>query len=108
MALFLASLTSGVAIGLLYGLLAFCIVFLFKTTSVANFAMGNMATFATFLVYQLMAVTGIGIASAALIGLLAAGAFGAFVYLVALRPTTRSATSTSSCAPSRSTFCCSR
>ena len=54
MSLLVASAISGVAVGLLYGLLAFSIVFLYKTTGVANFAMGNMATFATFVVFHLM------------------------------------------------------
>jgi branched-chain amino acid transport system permease protein len=71
MSLLIASAISGVAVGLLYGLLAFSIVFLYKTTGVANFAMGNMATFATFVVFHLMgpwaAVAGLG--AAALLGL---------------------------------------
>src|SRR3981081_4682621 len=71
MSLLVASAISGVAVGLLYGLLAFSIVFLYKTTGVANFAMGNMATFATFVVFHLMgpwaAVAGLG--AAALLGL---------------------------------------
>ena len=86
MTLLLATLISGVAVGLLYGLLAFCIVFLFKTTGIANFAMGNMATFATFIVYHLMALTGFGLVAAVLAGMLAAAALGAFIYIIALRP----------------------
>lgn len=83
MTLFIASVASGVAIGLLYGLLAFSIVLLYKTTGVANFAIGNMATFATFVVFHLMASTG-GVAS--LIGLAAAGLLGAAIYVLIMRP----------------------
>jgi branched-chain amino acid transport system permease protein len=71
MSLLVATAVSGVAVGLLYGLLAFSIVFLYKTTGVANFAMGNMATFATFVVFHLLGpwATVVGVVAAALLGL---------------------------------------
>lgn len=82
MTLLIASLISGVAVGLLYGLLAFAIVFLYKTTGVANFAMGNMATFATFVVFHFLGPLG---AWAALAGLAAAALLGLAVYTLGLR-----------------------
>lgn len=82
MTLLIASLISGVAVGLLYGLLAFAIVFLYKTTGVANFSMGNMATFATFVVFHFLGPLG---AWAALAGLVAAALLGLAVYTLGLR-----------------------
>jgi branched-chain amino acid transport system permease protein len=80
--LFIASMVSGIAVGLLYGLLAFSIVFLYKTTGVANFAMGNMATFATFVVFHLSAALG---GWAVLAGFVPAALLGLAIYGLALR-----------------------
>jgi branched-chain amino acid transport system permease protein len=82
MTLLIASVISGIAVGLLYGLLAFSIVFLYKTTGVANFAMGNMATFAAFVVFHLLGPLGGG---AMVAGLAGAALLGLAIYGLALR-----------------------
>jgi branched-chain amino acid transport system permease protein len=76
---------SGIAFGLLIGLLAFILVFLYKTTGVANFAVGNIGMFDTFMVYELWK-SGLGIWEAAGLGLLCSAVFGVLIYQVVLRP----------------------
>lgn len=85
MGLAISVIVSGTAFGLLIGMLAFVLVFLYKTTGVANFAVGNIGMFETFIVYQIHK-SGLGIWPSALLGLLFSAAFGAGVYLVVLRP----------------------
>ncbi len=53
MGLAISVVVSGIAFGLLIGLLAFILVFLYKTTGIANFAVGNIGMFDTFMVYEL-------------------------------------------------------
>jgi branched-chain amino acid transport system permease protein len=47
----MSSIVSGIAVGLLYGLLGFAIVLIFKATGVANFAQGSIGTLLTMTVY---------------------------------------------------------
>ena len=47
-----SALITGVQLGLLYGLLALGLVVLYKATGIANFAVGGMATFCAFAVFQ--------------------------------------------------------
>jgi branched-chain amino acid transport system permease protein len=86
MGLFFGTLVSGIAVGLLYGLLAFSIVFLFKTTGVANFAVGSMATMATFFVFHLISASSLAPITAFVLGLAAAVGLGALLYVLAIRP----------------------
>jgi branched-chain amino acid transport system permease protein len=76
---------SGVAFGLLIGLLAFILVFLYKTTGVANFAVGNIGMFETFIVWRLW-TSDLGIWPAIGIGVLCSVAFGVLIYQLTLRP----------------------
>ncbi|HEX4832442.1 MAG TPA: branched-chain amino acid ABC transporter permease [Trebonia sp.] len=85
MGLAISVIVSGIAFGLLIGILAFTLVFLYKTTGVANFAIGNIGMFEAFMVYELYE-SGLGIWPAALIGVVLSVVFGALVYLVVLRP----------------------
>jgi branched-chain amino acid transport system permease protein len=84
--LFAGTLIAGLGLGLLYGLLAFAFVLIFKTTGVANFATGNIAMFGTFIIYRVMRDTGAGIWPSAAVGLVGAALLGLAVYLIALRP----------------------
>ena len=84
MGLAISVIVSGIAFGLLIGILAFTLVFLYKTTGVANFAIGNIGMFETFLVYELYK-SGLGIWPAAAIGLVCSAVFGGLVYIVILR-----------------------
>jgi branched-chain amino acid transport system permease protein len=85
MGLAISVIVSGIAFGLLIGMLAFILVFLYKTTGVANFAVGNIGMFETFIVYELY-TDGLGIWRAAGIGLLCGAVFGVLVYQIVLRP----------------------
>lgn len=85
MGLAISVIVSGIAFGLLIGMLAFILVFLYKTTGVANFAVGNIGMFETFIVYELYK-SGLGIWPAAGIGLLCSAVFGMVIYQVVLRP----------------------
>ena len=85
MGLAISVIVSGIAFGLLIGILAFTLVFLYKTTGVANFAIGNIGMFETFIVYELYK-SSLGIWPAAGIGVAASVVFGALIYLVVLRP----------------------
>ncbi len=85
MGLAISVIVSGIAFGLLIGMLAFILVFLYKTTGVANFAVGNIGMFETFIVYELWK-SGMGIWPAAGIGLVCSAVFGLLIYQVVLRP----------------------
>ena len=51
MTLFLSAVLSGLSIGLIYGLLGFSIVVLYRATGVVSFAQSSIAMFTTFVVY---------------------------------------------------------
>lgn len=85
MALLIGAAIGGVTLGLIYGFLGFSIVLLYKATGVANFAQGNIATFATFLVYFVIKGTGLNIYAAIAIGVPMALALGAALYFLTIR-----------------------
>lgn len=85
MTLLIPTVVSGIVVGLLYGLLAFSIVFLFKATGVANFAQGNIATFTAFMVYLFAVHAHLGLWLSIGIGAVGAAAFGVLLYFLALR-----------------------
>ncbi len=85
MSLAISVIVSGISFGLVIGIVGFGLVFLYKTTGVANFAVGNMAMFETFIVYELWK-GGIGIWPSVAIGMVLGGVFALLVYLGALRP----------------------
>lgn len=77
---------SGVAVGLVYGMLAFSIVLLFKASGIPNFAQGNIATFGTFIVYLLAVRTGLPLAVALALGFVGTAALGVVIYLGGMLP----------------------
>lgn len=85
MGLVISVIVSGIAIGLLIGMLSFVLVFLNKTTGVANFAIGNIGMFEAFAVYRLYEA-GLGIWVAVVLGLVLSMVFGALIYQVVMRP----------------------
>jgi branched-chain amino acid transport system permease protein len=85
MGLAISVIVSGIAFGLLIGMLAFILVFLYKTTGVANFAVGNIGMFETFIVFELWK-SGMGLWPAAGIGMVCSAVFGVLIYQLVLRP----------------------
>ncbi len=89
MGLLAAAVVSGLAVGLLYGLFALSIVILYKSTGVANFAQGNMATLFAFIVYFLAQYTGgqmgIGLLAVLAVGVVISAVGGVAIYLLTLR-----------------------
>jgi branched-chain amino acid transport system permease protein len=86
-AFFLTCLVSGIGVGLLYGLLAFAVVLLYKSTGVANFAQGNLATLGAFFVWVLVVHQyDLPLWAGILLGLVLTAACGAFMYYVIMRP----------------------
>lgn len=85
MDLAISVIVSGIAIGLLIGLLSFVLVFLNKTTGIANFAIGNIGMFEAFIVYEL-SLSGLNVWVAVVIGLVVSMVLGALVYQVVMRP----------------------
>jgi branched-chain amino acid transport system permease protein len=81
-----AAAISGVAVGLLYGMLAFSIVLLFKASGIPNFAQGNIATFGTFIVYLLAVRSGLPLAAAIVLGFVGTAALGVVIYAGAILP----------------------
>ena len=81
-----AAAISGVAVGFVYGMLAFSIVLLFKASGIPNFAQGNIATFGTFIVYLLAARTGLPLPFAIALGFLGTAALGVVIYLGGILP----------------------
>lgn len=81
-----AAAISGVAVGFVYGMLAFSIVLLFKASGIPNFAQGNIATFGTFIVYLLAARAGLPLPAAIALGFLGTAALGVAIYVGAILP----------------------
>jgi branched-chain amino acid transport system permease protein len=86
MDLFLPAIISGVGVGLLYALLGFSVVTLFKASSTLSFAQPVIGMFTTFLAYFLYSKAGLPAWAAVILGLVVAGGFGLVLYLVAMRP----------------------
>ena len=78
-------LTTAIATGLLYGMLGFAIVVLFKMTGVPNFAAGSLATLGAVAVFELAVRHHMNLAVAIVLGLAALGALGAVTYMVVMR-----------------------
>ncbi len=85
MTLFISGVVSGVAVGLLYALLGFSVNLLYKSTGVANFAVGILATLGAFFVYWLLGF-GVGLYLAVLVTLPLMALVGAVVYYTSIRP----------------------
>lgn len=83
---FTATLVGGVINGGLYALLAIAIVLIFSTTGVANFAQGELATFAAFVMLMMVVPTGIGLVGSWVVTVTIMASAGALVYFVLVRP----------------------
>jgi branched-chain amino acid transport system permease protein len=86
MSLFLPAVVSGISVGLLYGLLGFSIVTLYKASATLSFAQPAIGMFTTFIAYFMYSKWGVPATVAVILGLVAAGVLGAVMYLVAMRP----------------------
>ncbi len=78
-------ITSGIAIGATYALMALAMVIIYKTSEVLNFAQGDMAMLSAFVAYMLLSDYGLGFVSSFTIALAFAFALGAFLEFAFLR-----------------------
>ena len=81
----LQQLLNGVTIGAVYASLGLALVLIYRTTNIANFAQGEMATFSAFLTWQLTQ-WGIPIVLSILIVIVISAIIGAVVYAILVRP----------------------
>lgn len=86
MNLYLSAGVSGVALGLLYGLVGFAIVMLYRSTGVANFAQGTLATLGAFIAFVVMNDLGYPVYVSVLASLVASAVLGFVVFFVVVRP----------------------
>jgi len=84
--LFWQAVMSGVSIGSVYALVALGLVLLYRTTTILNFAHGDLGVLAAFLAFTMLNSLEIPYLVSALLSLLAAGVIGALLYLLLLRP----------------------
>ncbi len=82
---FLQYLFDGLSIGSVYALLALGLVIIYRGTGHLNFAQGEMALFATYIVYQ-MGEWGLPIAVALIVGIVAGFLLGAVTEVALVRP----------------------
>ena len=76
---------NGVTIGAVYASLGLALVLIYRTTNIANFAQGEMATFSAFMTWQLTQ-WGIPIVLSILIVIVISAVIGAVVYAILVRP----------------------
>ncbi|QCB97980.1 branched-chain amino acid ABC transporter permease [Arthrobacter sp. PAMC25564] len=85
MSLLIGALALGLSGGVLYGMIAFAVVWLYKCTGVVNFAQGAMATLSAFLVWNLVSEHGLPGWLAVLCALAAGAVTGILCYLLVIR-----------------------
>ncbi|MGH3273629.1 MAG: branched-chain amino acid ABC transporter permease [Streptosporangiaceae bacterium] len=81
----LSVVTTGTISGLLYGLLGFAVVVLFRMTGIPNFAVGSLATLGAVIVYVLAARHHVNLAVAVLTGIAVLAVLATITYLVVMR-----------------------
>jgi branched-chain amino acid transport system permease protein len=81
----LQQVLNGVTIGAVYASLGLALVLIYRTTNIANFAQGEMATFSAFMTWQLTQ-WGIPIVLAILIVIAISAVIGAVIYGILVRP----------------------
>ena len=86
------AIVSGISVGLLYGLLGFSIVTLYKASATLSFAQPAVGMFTTFLAYYCYSKLSLPAVAAAVLGLVVAAALGVVLYLVAMRPNDQAGT----------------
>jgi branched-chain amino acid transport system permease protein len=89
MMLYLQNATGGLAVGAIYGLIALSLVIVYRATGVVNFAAGEMATFTTFISWELLNPLHLPFALALLITAAIAAVIGVVVYTIVIRPAHR-------------------
>lgn len=82
---FLQQLLNGVTSAAVYASLGLALVLIYRTTNIANFAQGEMATFSAFLTWQITQ-WGIPVIWSILIVMLLSVVIGAIVYAIVVRP----------------------
>jgi len=82
---FFQQLLNGITTGAVFASLGLALVLIYRTTNIANFAQGEMATFSAFLTWQITQ-WGIAIYWAILLVMLISLVIGAVVYAVIVRP----------------------
>ena len=82
---FLQQLLNGLTTGAVYASLGLALVLIYRTTNIANFAQGEMATFSAFMSWQLHE-WGLPVIWAILIVMVLSMVLGAVVYAVLVRP----------------------
>jgi branched-chain amino acid transport system permease protein len=86
MELLLQRVIDGLSNGAIYASVALAIVIVYKATRILNFAQGEMAMFATFIIYVLSVDQGLPIWGAVALGVLLAMAAGALIERGLIRP----------------------
>jgi branched-chain amino acid transport system permease protein len=91
--LLLQQILDGLAAGAIYAALALALVLIYGATRIVNFGQGEMATFCTYLAWQL-AEWGVPLPLALALGGVAAFALGVFVFQAVVRPVSRASVET--------------
>lgn len=81
-----ASIVNGVLNGSLYALLGLAIVLIFRTTTVANFAQGEMAMFSVFILIMFAGDLPLPLWGQWIVTIMVSSVIGALVYIILLRP----------------------
>ena len=79
-------LTSGIAVGSLYALIALSIVILYKASSVVSFAHGEQMMLAGYFIYAFHVIANIGYAPAAVLAVAGAAGLGVLTFYAGFRP----------------------
>lgn len=86
MTLALQALVSGLSLGALYGIFALTIVVLYRTTSVVNFAQGNLSMFLAFIALFALHPLGLPIVVTFLLAIIIGALVGGAIYGIIMRP----------------------
>ncbi|MGZ3715774.1 MAG: branched-chain amino acid ABC transporter permease, partial [Ktedonobacterales bacterium] len=82
---FIQQFATGLSTGSLYAIIALALVLIYRSTGIVNFAQGEMAMFMTFVAWSLWQWNG-SFWLAFFLTLIIAGAFGALIEMIVLRP----------------------
>jgi branched-chain amino acid transport system permease protein len=85
MAYFLQQITNGIGDGAIYASLGLSLVLIYRTTNIANFAQGEMATFSAYLAWQLIE-WGVPLGWALVGSISLSAVMGIATYLIVVRP----------------------
>lgn len=85
MSYFLQQLINGIGDGAIYASLGLALVLIYRTTNIANFAQGEMATFSAYIAWQLID-WGVPFGLAFVLAVVASIIIGALTYVIVVRP----------------------